>query len=216
MKAHLFVVAASSAILFSASFGASSAAARQAEFQVAIIDMGYIFENHVRFKALKEDLDRDHEAAEVEYKDRYKSITKLKQQLPDLKRGSQDYKTLEEDVAKQEADFRLAVALQKKDFLEREARIHYSVYQEIADHVKDYCEQSGILLVLRFNGEPVDANSPEDIQRGINNFVVYKHGAIDITPVILESVNQSAPNPRGNERSGQVGNRPRTGVPNRE
>jgi len=45
-------------------------------------------------------------------------------------------------------------------------------------------------LVLRFNGDPINANKREDVLRAINKPVVYQ-GGIDITPDILSGVNRS-------------------------
>jgi len=179
--------------------------------QVAIIDMGYVFKHHERFIALSDDMKRDIEQAEADLKVKKDSLRKLGQQLDGLTKGTDDFRQLEEDLAKQSADLQLKVSMQKKDFVEREARNHFDVYQEIVDRVKYHAEKSGITLVLRFNGDPIDSTSPDEILRGLNSLVVYNHPTIDITPVVLDDLNKAAPNPRGDR--GPVGTRPKQGVP---
>ena len=76
--------------------------------------------------------------------------------------------------------------------MEREAKIYYTVYQEVNDEVKYYSDRNGITMVLRFNGDPVDVNNRESVMREINKPIVYQNG-VDITPKILEALNKRTP-----------------------
>ena len=164
---------------------------------VAILDLTYIFKHHVRFKQMSEDMKRDVDAAESALKADRDSYQKLIQKLEDYKRGSPEYKQLEEEIAKRGSELNLRVNIQKKDFLEQESRIYYTVYQEILECVRRHSEQYGISLVLRFNGDPIDRNDPQEILKELNKSVIYYNQAIDITPVILDMTARMAPNPGG-------------------
>jgi Skp family chaperone for outer membrane proteins len=193
---------------------------RTAAPQVAIIDLAYIFNNHVKFKALSDDLRRDVEAAENELKNNKTALQKLADSLEGFNRNTPEYRQLEEDITKRSADLQVQVQLQKKTFFEQEAKIYYTVYQEIMEQVKYHSDKHGIVLVMRFNGDPLDENDPQGIQKELNKAVLYYNKVIDITPIILDAVNPprtgNRPGPTassGNSRpSGPQGVLPNGGV----
>jgi Skp family chaperone for outer membrane proteins len=191
----------------------AAAQQRQGAPQIALVDLAYIFQNHVRFKALSEDLRRDVEAAEGELKNNKASLTKMAEQLEGYNRNSPEYRQLEEDIAKRSADIQVQVNKQKRDFFEQEAKMYYTVYKEVMEQVQYYSDKHGILLVMRFNGDPYDENDPQALQKELNKAVLYHNKMIDITPIILDAVNP----PRSTHpASAPVSNRPpHQGVPSR-
>ena len=119
------------------------------------------------------------------------AIAKMQERLEALKPGTPDYKQLDEQVAKAKAAFNVKASQQRKEFLDREARIYYDTYLEVNDAVKYYAQRHNLGLVVRFNGDPTDPNRREDVLRAINRPVVYQN-AIDITPDVLQELNRSA------------------------
>ena len=164
---------------------------------VAILDLTYIFKNHTRFQQMSNDMRRDVEAAENALKNDREAYRKLTEKLEKYKRGTPEYRAMEEELAKRAAELNLQVNIQKKDFLEQEAKIYYTVYQEVIDCVKYYSDTSGMALVLRFNGDPIDRNDPQEVLKELNKSVIYYNRAIDITPIILEELNSYQPKPGG-------------------
>ena len=162
---------------------------------VALLDVNYVFKKHARFKALMDEMKANVQMAEARVKRDRETLRKLAEQLEQYQNGSDQYKRKEEEMAKLQADVGVRVQLEKKDFLQREAKIYHSVYQEIAQHVRYYSQTNGISMVLRFNGDPSDVNKPDTVIREINKQVVWYAGHLDITPVILARVNQSNPAP---------------------
>lgn len=191
---------------------------RPQTISTAVIDLTYIFKNHTRFMTMSEGMKRDIETAENELKKKRDSFTARSQQmLGQFKKGTIEYQQAEEQLAKEASDIQLEVSIQKKKFLEQEAKIYYTVYQEVLDAVKRYSESQGVSLVLRFTGDPIDPNNPEEVLRDLNKQVVWYHRAIDITPVILEYVNRSgggAPPPPPTVNPGPASNQP-VGLPPR-
>ncbi len=173
---------------------------------IAILDLTYIFKNHLRFQQMSDGMRRDVEAAENNLKNDRDAYQKMGQQLETYRKGTPEYRAMEEELAKKAADLNLRVSIQKKDFLEQEAKIYYNVYQEITEHVRYYSEQHGISLVLRFNGDPVDRNDPQEVLKELNKSVLYYNRAIDITPIVLEEINRKAGGPPG-------GGAPQTSTP---
>ena len=95
---------------------------------------------------------------------------------------------MEKEIAEREANLSVKVQLQRKEFLGREAKIYLTVYKEIEDEVKYYCQNKGIDIVLRFNGDPADVDKPDSVLSFINKPVVYYDANRDITKPILDTL----------------------------
>jgi outer membrane protein len=120
-------------------------------------------------------------------------MNKLNERLQEFRKGTPDYKQMEEELAKRQADLQVQVQLRKNEFLQREAKIYHTVYMEIWQVTDDYAKQNGVDLVLRFNGDPVDVDRPDSVLTFINKPVVWYQKNMDITPAILGELNRSAP-----------------------
>lgn len=180
--------------------------------RLALLDVSRIFKNHQRFKGMMEDMKADVERAEAQVKTERETITKLAERLQEFRKGTPDYKQMEEELAKRQADLAVQVQLQKNEFLQREAKIYHSVYQEIWQATDYFCKQNKIDMVLRFNGEQVDVDRPDSVLTFINKPVVWYDRGLDITDPILQDLNRTAINPAQANRQGQ-GQGARPGVP---
>lgn len=206
-----------SAALMAAVVAACSALTAQAQGTapprptVAIIDLSYVFKNYTKFNEMTAGMKRQVEAADAQLKGRQEELKKIAEQFSSLPLGSPERNKLEEQATQMDADIKVEIATQRKDFLRQEAQIYYNVYQEVQDTIKTYCERNGILLVMRFNGEPPDPNNPQEVMQDLNKAVVYYHRAIDITFPIKEALEAAHPT-AGQQRP--AGN-PGTGVPPR-
>lgn len=160
--------------------------------RIALLDINFVFKNHTRFKQLTEDMKADMQRAQVAMDKERDTIRKLAEQLKGLKTGTAQYKQLEQETAMRTADLSVQVQLQRKEFLLREAKIYHTVYKEVQQEVNQYAYSQGITLVIRFNGEPVQEENPEDVLRKINGDIVWYARELDITPTILKNLNQRA------------------------
>ncbi len=156
---------------------------------IALIDVKFIFEKHARFKMMMDDLQADVERAEAQVQAERDAIKKLAERLENF-RGTPEYKAMEEEVAKRQSDLTVQIQLQRKEFLQREARIYYHVYQEILQELAYYCPQNGVDIVFRFSGDPVDVENPNSVLGYVNRPVVWYGKDRDITGIILESLNR--------------------------
>ena len=156
---------------------------------VAVIDVGYIFKNHVRFKAAMDKMKDEVMAAENGLKAERDRINGLMEQLKGFNVGTAEYKKLEAEVAKGQGDFNVNAQLQKKDFMDREAKVYLQVYTEVEKAVEQFAREHRIAIVHRFDGEPLDPSDRNQILRGITKPIVYLESGIDITPDILKLLN---------------------------
>ncbi len=181
---------------------------REALAQVAIIDLKYIFDNHMRFKAMTEEMRRSVQGAETDINARKERINNLIKQLNEVNKGKPDYKQLEDEITQQKADLSALVSTTKREFMRREAKIYYIVYQEITQELQHFAQQNRLTLVLRFNGDPIDENDPDIVAKHLNKQVVWHHPNIDITGVILKTLNDRY---GGANAGGVPGGVPQTG-----
>jgi len=157
---------------------------------IAMLDVKYIFKKHAGFKAWMNGMNADVERAEADVKAAREEMRKLAEQLQQYQKGSQQYKQLEAQMAEKQADVTVRVQLQKKGFMEQQAKIYHAVYQDIFQAVRSYAQANGISAVVQFDGERSDPNNPETVVRDINKPVIYYAEQLDITPVILAQLNQ--------------------------
>jgi Skp family chaperone for outer membrane proteins len=199
-----FVVAATVAIVHGSAFAqvpvrpvqpvaapAAAALARSASpaSHVAVVDVGYIFKNHARFKAEMDRMKDQVMAAENSLKAEQERIKGLMDQLKGYNPGTPEYRKFEGEVAKAQGDFSVNAQLQKKDFMDREAKVYLQVYNEIERAVSQFARDHGIAVVHRFDGDPVDASDRNRILGSITKPIVYYDPQIDITPDVLKMLN---------------------------
>ena len=158
----------------------------------AVIDVGYIFKNHARFKAAMDKMKDEVLAAENALKAERDRINGLMEQLKGFNVGTPEYKKLEAEVAKAQGDFNVNAQLQKKDFMDREAKVYMQVYSEIEQAVSQFARQHGIAVVHRFDGDPVDSSDRNRILGNITKSIVFHDPQVDITPDILRMLNAGA------------------------
>lgn len=160
---------------------------------VAIVDMTYIFEHYEGFQSRKVSLQRDIDRAEQQLKMLQEEMKGLAERMKEHKAGTEEYKSIELELAKRNANGNIMVQTQKKEFLMREAKLFYTIYQEVSEEIKTFAERNGINLVLRFTGDPVDIDDPQQVVKELNKGVVYYSPSIDITPFILEQLKRRQP-----------------------
>lgn len=176
--------------------------------RLALIDVTRIFKNHIRFKGMMGDMKDDVKKAENWVKGERIAIGKLAERLQGFNKGTPDYKAMEEEVARRQADVSVKVQLQRNEFLQREAKIYYNVYQEIWQATDYFARQHNIDMVLRFNGGQVDSAKPDEVLSDINKQVVWYNRGLDITDAILAELNRTAINPGAADRRGTAAPRP--------
>jgi len=167
---------------------------------IAVIDIPVIFKSHNLFKKQMDDLKAQVEAAESALSKDRDQMKSMVEELQGYKAGSPEYKGLEERLAKLQAELQVKVGIQKKDFMEREARIYFNTYNQITETVSTFAKRYNISLVLRYNSNPIDPQNRQSVLEGVNRPVIYQSN-IDITYDILQILNN------GTVASGNVGGR---------
>lgn len=166
--------------------------AKASQYGVAIVDINYIFKTYPRMEQAMKALQGDLKAADDQLKADRDRIAQMEEQRNSLKPASPEFKKIDEELARQKADFSIKQGTLRRDFMEREAKIYYATYNEVAAAVKSYATQHNIGMVLRYNGDKIDPSQREDVMRAMNQLVIHQD-SIDITPDVLALLMQQAP-----------------------
>jgi len=188
VKRFFGILAICGAVVATAVPAAAQQAAAPAT-HVAVVDVGYIFKNHARFKTAMDKMRDEVMQAENGLKAERDRINGLMEQIKGFNVGTPEFKKLEAEIAKAQGDFNVTAQLQKKDFMDREATVYLQVYGEIERAVNQFARENGIAVVHRFDGEAVDNSDRNRILGSITKPIVYFDPQIDITPDILRMLN---------------------------
>lgn len=196
MKALLPVAAATAALLGVVTASSTAQAqntygANAQKYHIAVVDVSYVFKNHRRHQQMIESMKTEMTNTEAELKTDSEKIRQMEEQRNTFQVGSKEYKDLDEELARNVAEFKLKMDRLRKGFMEREAAMYYQVYGEVSSIIQQYARSHDIGLVIRYNGDKADPNRREDVLREINKTVVFQN-QIDITPDILALVNRDA------------------------
>lgn len=191
MKTSLISLALAATLL--AGHLTADTAHAQHDFSVRVIDLNYVFKNYGLFTAQRDRMKAKIDQAEARVQAAKDELQKLAQRIGDLPLGNPDRNRLEEEHAQRTADLQLQIAKDKKEFLREEAHIYYNTYQAVLQEIQYFCERNNVGLVLRFNGDPIDPNSPQQVLQEVNKPILYVQREVDITPIILESLNNRRP-----------------------
>ncbi len=161
---------------------------------IAVIDIGYIFKNHERFKNSLETIKKDFEDFEKYVRDQQQQLAAKAEELKSKPAGSPEYRQLEEQIADMTTKLRLEMGRKQKDRVDQEAKVYFNAYKEIEWYVQRFADRYGIDLVVRFNSEDMDPNKPDSVLQGINKFIVYNRG-LDISNQILGELKSATPPP---------------------
>jgi Skp family chaperone for outer membrane proteins len=159
---------------------------------VAVVDISLIFKNHQGFKQSMDGLKAKVDAAESGLRARHEALAKERDKLAQYKTGSPNYKALEQQIADGAAKIQVDMQLQKKEFLEEEARVYFDTYRQIQEVIADYANKNNIGLVLRFSRDPIEREDRQSVLAGVNRAIVYESG-LDITNDILSNLDRAAP-----------------------
>jgi len=191
--------------------GRQPAAPQMGAPAIAFVDVGFVFKNHVGLQSQKAGLQAQMERAAAGVKQQQEAIRKLKADLQGMSQGSQEYKELEEHIAKQMADIEIQFRMQQKEFASRESKMYFTVYEEVAQEVGYVASQNGFSAVMFVDGDKPDGNRLQQVQMYVNKQLVWHDSRFDITPEIvrrLEAKYGAQPGAATNTTQ-----RPRAGVP---
>lgn len=183
--------------------------AARAVAPVVLLDINAVFKGYRKMQDEMNRMKGDVERAEQFVKQERDAIRSQAEKLQDFRKGTAEYKALEEELTKRQADLSFKVQMQKKEFLEKEAQIFFTIYQEVQQEVAYYASATGVSMVLRSTGAQADIQNPQEVLAFINRDIVWNAQQLDITNYILERLNSRY---GGGAANSATGTAPRSGV----
>jgi hypothetical protein len=174
-----------------------TAAAPPSGTNVAVIDVGFIFKNHIRFNSSMKQLEQQMDEFKGWAQSREKEFQGMGETLKTYKAGTPEYHRQEEKMANESTQYQLELHRKKQEMADKEAGLYYDTYAELEQKIALVAQRNRIGIVLRYNREPMKREDRGSVLQGINRAVVYQYG-LDITKYILDEVNKDAPAPTGN------------------
>ncbi len=194
-------LAAIVACLFAVCSFSHSAHAQGSGTSVAVLDVGKVFKDCLRFAQAMEVMKDDVTKFENYLRDERTKVQEMVDGLKGFNNGSKEYNELEARIAKITSNLQVETKLKQKEFMQREAKLYFNTYTEMTKVVTDFATEYQIDLVLRFSSEEIQQDNPQTILQGVNASIVY-HRNRDITRKIIEIMN------RGSATSDTRGARP--------
>jgi Skp family chaperone for outer membrane proteins len=164
---------------------------------IAVIDVGQVFEKHARFNGRMDQLKGEIKATEDAWKKDAQDINAMIEQLKTLgvKSDAPEYKRLEADITKRQSDFNVNKALRNRELMEKQSKIYLDTYREVESAVGELCRRYNVALVIRYNAKDIDSSNPDEILKGIQRPIVYVDKKYDITGDIIGLLNRTAASP---------------------
>jgi Skp family chaperone for outer membrane proteins len=156
---------------------------------VAVIDIAYIFKNHVRFNAQMKQLETEAQEFQGWMQEKEKSLQAMKEALKNFKPGSPDFQAAEEKLANDGTQYQLEVRRRQQEVFQKEAGIYYDSYAELEKTIALFAQRNKIGIVLKFNRDPIKRDDRNSVMQGLARPVVYHYG-LDISNYILTDVNK--------------------------
>lgn len=169
------------------------------KYGIAVVDISFLFQQYPKYTQAMEGLKAELAAAEKSLTTTRDAILNREKQRDTYKPGSDQYKALDEQIAREKADFSIKASTLRRDIQEKESKVLFSTYQDISAAISSYARSNNIGLVLRFVGDQVDPEQQKDIMRAVTQPIVFQNN-IDITPHVRDLLlkgQQQAARPQG-------------------
>jgi Skp family chaperone for outer membrane proteins len=171
----------------------SPVAPRSSGTNVAVIDISQVFEKHGQFQAQTLNLKKQVEDFEGHLRGEQQKVVNMRNDLQNYTPGSEQFKRKEEEMARMQSEMNVQMALKRKEFLEKEARLYFDTYNEVFQIVAEVADRNGISLVLRFNSEEMKPEDRASVLQGVNRAVVFQRN-LNVTNMVIGEVAKRYPN----------------------
>jgi Skp family chaperone for outer membrane proteins len=160
--------------------------------QVCVVDVARVFENHAGFNAELEKLKNEADEYKYSLQQRGAQLNTESEELNNFKEGSAEYNNLESRLAQASANLEVERRNKTREFVQREAKLHFDTYVQVTHAISEYCEQKGYRVALRFSRTEMDPDNPQSIMQRVQEYVVFHQPRIDITDEIIRSLPAAA------------------------
>ena len=186
-------------------------APRAAGTNVAVLDISLVFEHYPEFQTQMTELKAQVDEFEAYLKKEQAELLKERDKLQNYAAGSKEFKELEEKMTHTNTALRLKMEQQRREFLEKEARIYFDGYSQVYNVVSTLAQRNDIKLVLRFSSDSMKADDRNSVLQSVNRPVIYQKN-LNITNLVIDALGGSPPPPKPAFEEVSKKERPATGA----
>lgn len=169
-----------------------------AQSNVALVDVGKVFEAHPQFTQELQRLKAEAEQFKAKSVQLREQMMAKSERLKMLTPGSEEFKAGETDLAQELARLEVEQRDAMRKLMQREAQLHFNTYQQVKQLINRFSSSKGIRLVLRHAEQELDIDNPNSIMQHVNGNIVYYSPDRDITAAIIQQLNSTAGVPSNN------------------
>ena len=161
---------------------------KQGATAVALVDVGYLIQNHPTMKGEMESIKQEMAKAQEEIETRRQELVKQGEQVnKTYDSASADFKQKQEELINKESRLRVDFMEKEKEFSERHAGLMAKSYRDITESIEYVATNYKFDLVLRYSKEQeeMDPKKPRSVEYGIQKDVLYRAQNIDVTPHVM-------------------------------
>lgn len=168
---------------------ADSAPTTQPPFLV--LNVQKVFAENKKFQQASENLKAQLETKEKQLMDMEQQIKSKSDSIQAIT-NQDDRDNVQKEIQELKFEFEKTRRDARQEFLTTEADMYATVYAEMHDLVKAYCDKYGYYMVLRIqDADPKDKTSPNKILQTLNREVVYNHDNLDLTKTVVDALNKN-------------------------
>jgi len=158
---------------------------------VCVVDVASIFKSNQGFNQQLQALKSEAEQFKNYVQQKTAELQQLNEQLKTHDVDSPEYVQLESRIAQQNASLEVESRAKSREFVKREAKLHFETYLKTTNYIAQICDQRGTSLIVQFNSIPMDPSQPETVMQRVNSDIVYYAANRDITDDVVQLLNQS-------------------------
>ncbi|MCY2982078.1 MAG: OmpH family outer membrane protein [Planctomycetota bacterium] len=163
---------------------------------IALVDVGYILNNHPNMNANMEAIKAEMTAAQEDIESRRTALLKDQESIgKTFEPDSPQFKQKQESLISAESKLRVDFMGKEKEFAEKQATVIFKSYQSINRAIKLVAEHLAYDVVLRYSREQneMDPKKPQSVNFGVQRDVLYHNPGIDVTEMVLLVLNRDEP-----------------------
>ena len=164
---------------------------------VAVLDVAKVFKENAAFDSRMKAIKAEADQLKTQIQGEQQTIKEAAMGVSQYEAGTTQRNEMEAKIEQDQAALRTRARQAEAQLLNREAKIYYDTYQQLQAVVGQLAEANNIALVLRFDGEPIDATNRGEVIKGVNRSVVY-FSKIDLTNLVMQAMDTDTANAGGN------------------
>jgi outer membrane protein len=185
----------------------ASAQAQQGRTDVVLVDLTVVFKNYAGITEMKADLNTAVKVAEEEINKMREEARKKLAELKLAQKGTPQWDQLQTDINRLQVEITTRATTGRKELMDQEAKIIYSVYKMVQDEVANFCRRNGVRVALRYESKSLMEDDFTQLAAKLQQPVLYAEPSIDITNYILEQLNARYAQRNGGQVPGTTGPR---------